>query len=131
MQVRNALVGEIAHQVIMRGALREKNDNECQVYLMEAGLADYLTQCIFMGSTLTWIDGTNRPKCAAALTAVQRKKATLIRKNFPHLSESPTDKLMLDPIWQQTNTNGIYNKAYVKSMHGNSLLSMQGNAAAW
>ena len=46
-QVRQSLIGEIAHQVIMRGALRSDNSNECHVYLMEMELAAYLQLQIF------------------------------------------------------------------------------------
>ena len=94
LQVRHALLGEIAHQVIMRGCLRSDNANACHVYVMEADLANYLLNNIFKGSKQLPIDGTKRPERAPVLTPVQRKKATMIRKNFPLYQETPTELLM-------------------------------------
>lgn len=118
IQVRNALLGEIAHQVIMRGCLRNDNANTCHVYVMESDLAAYLLNKIFSGSKEQMIDGTKRPDRAPVLTPVQRKKATLIRKNFPSYQETPTDQLMMASIWSTTNTNGVYSKVYRKSAVG-------------
>ena len=111
-QVRASLIGEIAHQVIMRGALRVSNDNECHVYLMESDLAEYLMNEIFAGANCVLILSTDRSKQEPTLTSVQRKKATLIRRNFRHLSKVPTKSLLTDPIWEMTNSNGVYLKQY-------------------
>jgi hypothetical protein len=112
-QVRHSLMGDIAHQVIMRGALRSGNDKECHVYLMESDLASYLASSVFVNSQLTVIDDTARPDRGPALTPVQRKKATLIRKNFAQYKEMPTEELMQQPIWGNTNTNGVFSKNYL------------------
>jgi hypothetical protein len=58
------------------------------------------------------IDGTERPERAPALTPIERKKATLIRKNFPENADTPTDVLLKKGIWTFTNTNGKYTKMY-------------------
>ena len=113
--VRHSLIGEIAHQVIMRGVLRGDNANECHVYLMETDLAAYLNSSIFAGSTLKVIDGTTRPHRAPPLTPVERKKAALIRKNFVEYQKTPTRQLMLAPIWAMTNTNGMSLKSSLSS----------------
>lgn len=113
-QVRYALIGEIAHQVIMRGTLRSDNSNACHVYLMEMDLAAYLQQHIFADSQYVIIDGTERPERAPALTPIERKKATLIRKNFPEYADTPTDVLLKECIWAFTNTNGKYTKLYLQ-----------------
>lgn len=114
-EVRQALLGEIAHQVIMRGVLRSDHSAECHVYLMESDLADYLTGSIFSGCKKQTIEGTNRPASAPALTPVQRKKASCIRKNFADHQKTPTELLMLAPIWALTNTNGMYMKSSLRS----------------
>lgn len=118
LQVRHALLGEIAHQVIMRGCLRSDNANACHVYVMEADLANYLLNNIFKGSKQLPIDGTKRPERAPVLTPVQRKKATMIRKNFPLYQETPTELLMKEIIWSMTNTNGLYNKLHRENSAG-------------
>ena len=110
-QVRASLIGEIAHQVIMRGALRENNSNECHVYLMESELAEYLVT-IFVGCKAEVIPDTARPESEPALTSIERKKASLIRKNFPQLSKAPTKELLINPIWEMTNSNGVYLKQH-------------------
>lgn len=112
-QVRHSLIGDIAHQVIMRGALRNENANECHVYLMESDLASYLASSVFLHSQLTVIDDTARPDRCPALTPMQRKKATLIRKNFVQYKEMPTELLMLQAVWHNTNTNGVFFKKYL------------------
>jgi hypothetical protein len=111
--VRNSLVGDIAHQVIMRGALRSDNTNKCHVYLMESDLGQYLASHVFKGSQEATIDDTARPDRKPALTSVERKKATLIRKNFAQYKEMPTEELMLEAVWGNTNTNGVYSKKYL------------------
>ncbi len=113
--VRHSLIGEIAHQVIMRGVLRGDNANECHAYVMETDLAAHLNSSIFAGSTLTVIEGTTRPHRAAALTPVERKKASLIKKNFVEYQETPTKQLMAAPIWAMTNTNGMRLKSSLSS----------------
>jgi hypothetical protein len=113
--VRESMMGEIAHQVIMRGVLRGDNANVCHVYVMETDLAAYLNSSIFAGSILKVIDGTTRPHRAPPLTAGERKKAALIRKNFVEYQKVPTDKLMLAPIWAMTNTNGMRLKPSMSS----------------
>lgn len=113
--VRHSLIGEISHQVIMRGVLRGDNANECHVYVMETDLAAYLVSSVFAGSTLMVIDGTTRPHRTPALTAGERKKATLIRKNFVEYQKTPTNKLMLAQIWAMTNTNGMRLKSSMSS----------------
>ncbi|MBA5608277.1 hypothetical protein H3H36_23285 [Duganella sp. FT3S] len=115
-QIRYSLIGEIAHQVVMRGTLRNDNQNECHVYLMEMDLAAYLTRDIFSQSKYEFIDDTDRPERPPALTPAERKKATLIRKNFPDYREMPTDNLMKESIWSFTNTNGKYSKIYLELM---------------
>jgi hypothetical protein len=115
-QVRQSLLGEIAHQVIMRGVLRTDNANECHVYVMEMDLAAYLMNSIFLGNATEIISGTERPERGPALTPVQRKKATLIRKNFPAYSETPTELLLKEAIWTFTNSNGKYSKLYLEMM---------------
>jgi hypothetical protein len=116
-QVRHSLIGEIAHQVIMRGILRSDNASECHVYLMELDIATYLMKSVFSGNKFKVISDTARPRKSVALTPVERKKATLIRKNFPDFSRTPTNELMLENIWTSTNTNGKYSKKYLASMH--------------
>jgi hypothetical protein len=111
-QVRNSLIGEIAHQVIMRGALRCDNNNECHVYLMEMELAAYLQDNIFAKYSYHIISDTDRPERGPLLTPAQSKKATLIRKNFAAYALTPTDVLMKDSIWSFTNSNGVYSKLY-------------------
>ena len=113
--VRNSLIGDIAHQVIMRGALRNDNANECHVYLMELDLASHLASSVFVNSRLIVIGDTARPDRGPALTPVQRKKATLIRKNFAQYEGMPTELLMKQAIWDDTNTNGVYSKKYLAS----------------
>ena len=44
---------------------------------------------------------------------MQRKKATLIRKNFAQYKEMPTEELMLEAVWGNTTTNGVYSKKYL------------------
>lgn len=115
-QVRESLIGEIAHQVIMRGALRGNNANECHVYLMEMDLADYLMNSVFLKAKCEVIGNTARPVRGPVLTPVQRKKATLIRKNFVQYQQTPTDVLMTDDIWGVTNSIGKYSKAYLATL---------------
>ena len=115
-QVRESLIGEIAHQVIMRGALRSNNANECHVYLMERDLADYLITSVFLDAKCEVISNTARPERGPVLTPVQRKKATLIRKNFGQYRETPTDVLMTDDIWAMTNSIGKYSKSYLAAL---------------
>jgi len=105
-QVRYSLIGEIAHQVIMRGTLRSDNKNECHVYLMETEIAEYLQKQVFSGYKSEIIDGTNRPKRGIAQTASDRKKGTNIRRNFSEYQKMPTEKLMKSDIWSLANTNG-------------------------
>jgi len=59
--VRNSLIGEMTHQLVMCGALRTNNDSECHIYLMEAELANYLTSCVFDGATTQAISFASRP----------------------------------------------------------------------
>lgn len=113
-QVRYSMIGEIAHQVIMRGTLRCDNDNECHVYLMEMELAAYLQMHVFAESQYQIISDTDRPERGRVLTSLERKKATLIRKNFPEYGEAPTEILMKESIWSFTNTNGKYSKLYLE-----------------
>ena len=115
-QVRESLIGEIAHQVIMRGVLRGNNASECHVYLMEMDLAAYLMNSVFMNAKCEVISNTARPERGPVLTPVQRKKATLIRKNFGQYRETPTDVLMTDDIWAMTNSIGKYSKAYLATL---------------
>lgn len=115
-QVRYSLIGEIAHQVIMRGALRSNNVNECHVYLMEMDLAAYLMNNIFLDCKHEIISDTERPDRGPVLTSLQRKKATLIRKNFSEYKSVPTDLLMKDDIWTFTNSNGKYSKLYLETI---------------
>ena len=111
-QVRYSLIGEIAHQVIMRGTLRCNNGNECHVYLMEMELAAYLQDHVFSEYKYEIIDDTNRPDRGRVLTSLERKKASLIKKNFSEYRHMPTEDLMKDSIWSFTNTNGKYSKLY-------------------
>ena len=115
-QVRESLIGEIAHQVIMRGVLRSNNANECHVYLMERHLAEYLMNSVFLGAKCEVIDNTARPIRGPVLTSVQRKKATLIRKNFVQYQQTPTDVMIKDDIWGITNSIGKYSKAYLATL---------------
>jgi hypothetical protein len=85
---------------------------------MEADLANYLLNNIFKGSKQLPIDSTKRPERAPVLTPVQRKKATMIRKNFPLYQETPTELLMKEIIWSMTNTNGLYNKLHRENSAG-------------
>ena len=115
-QVRRSLIGEIAHQVIMRGSLRSDNANECHVYLMDMDLAAYLMDNIFLDVKYEIITNTARPDRGVPLTPMQRKKATLIRRNFSEYAEMPTDKLLKEGIWTSTNTNGKYSKSYLEML---------------
>ena len=114
--MRNSLIGEMAHQVVMRGALRTNNASECHIYLMEAELASYLTSCIFDGASTQAISSTSRPSGPPPMKPVERKKATLLRKQFEHLKDMTGEQLMNDPIWQITNSNGGYSKSYLKQV---------------
>ncbi len=111
-EIRYALVGEMAHQVVMRGALRQDNSAECHVYVMETDLAAYLLAGIFEGAQECLIDGTERPPKKPPVSGTDRKKACHIRKNFEQFNGMSTEDLMKQPIWQMTNSNGRYLKPH-------------------
>lgn len=115
-EIRNSLIGEMAHQVVMRGALRRDNASECHIYLMEAELMNYLTTCIFDGASTHAISSTSRPSGPPPMKPTERKKATLLRKQFERLKDMTGQQLMNDPIWQITNSNGGYTKSYLKQL---------------
>lgn len=115
-EIRNSLIGEMAHQVVMRGALRGDNASECHIYLMESELANYLTTCVFEGASTQAISSTSRPQKSPPMESTDRKKATLLRKRFENLKDMTGQQLMNDPIWQITNTNGGYLKSYLKQL---------------
>lgn len=109
-EIRHAILGEMAHQVLMRGVLRQDNGAVCDVYVMEAELAAYLNQQVFADAKTCLIDSTSRPPKPPTLSPVQRKKACHIRKNFAEFQDIDSHELMSHPIWQMTNTNGCYLK---------------------
>lgn len=111
-EIRYALVGEMAHQVVMRGALRQDNSAECHVYVMETDLAAYLLAGIFKGAQERLIDGTDRPQKQPPIAGTDRKKACHIRRNFEQFNDMSTDDLMKQPIWQMTNSNGRHLKSF-------------------
>lgn len=111
-EIRYALVGEMAHQVVMRGALRQDNSAECHVYVMETDLAAYLLAGIFKGAQERLIDGTDRPPKKPPIASTDRKKACHIRRNFEQFNDMSTDDLMKQPIWQMTNSNGRHLKPH-------------------
>ncbi|PKO68889.1 MAG: hypothetical protein CVU22_07005 [Betaproteobacteria bacterium HGW-Betaproteobacteria-16] len=111
-EIRYALVGEMAHQVVMRGALRQDSCAECHVYLMETDLAAYLLAGIFTGAHECLIDGTCRPPKAPPIAGMDRKKACRIRQNFEEFNGMSTHDLMKHPIWQMTNSNGRHLKSH-------------------
>ncbi len=118
-EIRYALVGEMAHQIVMRGALRQDNGAECHVYVMEADLAAYLLAGIFAGAQECLIDGTDRPSKAPPKAGIDRKKACHIRRNFEQFHAMSTDDLMKQPIWQMTNSNGRHLKPH-RAAHGHN-----------
>lgn len=106
-EIRYALVGEMAHQVVMRGALRQDNKAGCDVYVMEKDLAAYLLASIFDGAQECLIASTARPPKAPPMNAGERKKATLLRKKFEHLKDMTGRELMNTFEWKTTNSNGL------------------------
>ena len=122
--IRYSLIGEIAHQVIMRGSLRNQNGidrskNVCDVYVMEMELAAYLARDIFNNCKTECIHKTDRPEVIfnkhtkAPISGIDRKKASCIRKNFNEYKDLNIKDLMNEPIWLRCNTNGKYVKAYI------------------
>lgn len=106
-EIRYALVGEMAHQVVMRGALRQDNKAECDVYVMEKDLAAYLLASIFDEAQECLIASRARPPKAPPMNAGERKKATLLRKKFEHLKDMTGRELMNTCEWKATNSNGL------------------------
>lgn len=116
-QIRFSLIGEIAHQVIMRGTLRVNNTNECHVYVMETEVAKYLYGCIFNNASITSIDGTKRPDPELALTDQQRNKGAAIRREQGlTLQDWPTSRLISSKWWQICNSRGLYTKTHIEAM---------------
>jgi hypothetical protein len=116
-QIRFSLIGEIAHQVAMRGSLRTDNNNECHIYVMETELAKYLYGCIFNNASIKSINGTARPATDSALTEQQRHKGTAIRKmQSLKLQDWPTERLMKSHYWLECSARGLYTKKYIKSL---------------
>lgn len=105
-EIRHSLVGEMAHQVLMRGALREKNDAVCHVYVMEAALAAYLLTAIFSSAQECVISDTHRPQKKPPIKGSDRKKACHLRRRLSQYKDMSTRELMNDPIWHLTGSNG-------------------------
>ena len=116
-QIRFSLIGEIAHQVAMRGTLRVDNNNECHIYVMETELAKYLYGCIFDNASIKMISDTARPDADAALTDIQRNKGAAIRKvHGLDVLEWPTERLLKSEYWKNCSSRGFYVKSYIESL---------------
>lgn len=115
-QLRNAILGEMAHQIIMRGSLRQQNGlmrtSECHVYLMEESLAFYLMDEVFNCPIHISIPDSSRKGAEKKIpaTSQERNKARLIRKVHPtHYSDDKkygVHELKRLPIWKMTGARG-------------------------
>ncbi len=104
-----ALLGETAHQVVMRGVLRMDNTAECHIYVMEQRLAFYLKMALFPDAELLTIAGTARTESAprkAALTQVDRNKAAHIRKQWPAYANKSAEDIKDELIWDICGSRG-------------------------
>lgn len=120
-QIRYALIGELSHQISMRGILRKTNNNRvCHIYVMEQELAMYLYS-LFDEAEQKNINGTKREK--KALTNAQLIKLSGIRKNAisSEFNNMTNEQIMSHEVWRQTNARGIYTKKYIN--HLKSLLN--------
>jgi len=101
-----ALIGELVHQVSMRGALRDNNQAKQAIYLMEARAARYAAGILFSNAKVVEIDNTSREAKAPKLTQAQKLKSFYIRKNFTEYAVTSTRVLMTLDIWTQCNSRG-------------------------
>jgi hypothetical protein len=111
--LRFALVGELAHQVIMRGRLRIDNQARCDIYLMEEQLAQYIYS-LFTQAEIKCIPNTSRETKKLSRSAVV--KASAIRRHHPEVKDLDTEQLMNHEIWKQTNSRGLYSRQAIAHM---------------
>lgn len=108
-EISYAFTGELMHQVVMRGVLRDNNAAECSIYLMDKRLAMYAAGILFNGATCVEIDGTDRAIKAAPLTVSERNRARALKKALPELKNIDTRELMKLNIWQRKALNNLHN----------------------
>ena len=114
-QLRNATLGEMAHQIIMRGSLRNgrntDRNNKCNVFLMEKMLTWYLMSEVFNCPMNISIPNTEREeKSITRITQADTNKALAIRNMFPEKYITPkkysVHELMALSIWNFTSARG-------------------------
>lgn len=111
--LRFALIGELAHQVIMRGSLRINNKARCDIYLMEQELAMYIYS-LFTQADIKEIPNTSRETKNLSRSAIQ--KASEIRRNHKEVRHMDTEQLMKHDIWNKTNARGLYTRKAIADM---------------
>ena len=113
-QLRNATLGEMAHQIIMRGSLRNARsslrDRDCNVYLMEKELTYYLMNEVFNCPMSNVIPNTERGEPIKVITASDNNKAIAIRNMYPEKYKNEkkysVHELMELNIWNFTSARG-------------------------
>jgi hypothetical protein len=112
-QLRLAMFGEIAHQVIMRGCLRVDIKSRCDIYLMEQEIAMYIYS-LFEQAKIKSIENTARKTRRLSRSVIN--KASAIRMNHPEVKKLTTEQLMKHEIWQQTNAKGRFTRKAIQEM---------------
>lgn len=116
--VRYAYLGETAHQIAMRGVLRqhEKSDEHCHIYLMEKELAFYMNWKMFDSkATFCPIPDTDRPGTVSAaekkecISQVDRNKANYIRKEWAKFKDMSSEDIRNHVTWGLLNSRGKVN----------------------
>jgi len=113
-QLRHANLGEMAHQIIMRGSLRNSRtslrERECHVYLMEQELCFYLMSEVFNCPMSITIPNTTRSQTLEVITAADSQKACAIKNAYPEkyrgVKKYSVHELMKMNIWNFTSARG-------------------------
>lgn len=118
LTIRYSLVGELMHQVVMRGALRQLNrttginDSQMDIYLMESDIARYAQGVLFPDAEMHLIPNTERIKSEpvakqAKISTADKNKASSIRKNYNQYKDIKTRDMMIMPIWNRVSARGL------------------------
>ena len=124
-EVSAALLGEMAHQVLMRGVLRQDNDAECHFYLMSESLAFHLKLYLFPNAELVGIPNTAREEQArealTPISQVERNKARHIRKAYPQFNDIDIRTMKGHLCWDLLNDRGRVKRSVLRDFTGEQI----------
>jgi hypothetical protein len=110
LQIRASLIGEITHQLIMRGILRVNINSICHVYLMEKDLCDYLLTHLYETPLAAKVIPDTLRTIRVLKEVVKpsdRNKASMMRKMQPSVTDGFSDReLMTMAVWFATKHDG-------------------------